>query len=171
MTSSITYYEMEYRSFAVLAKTAKTSSALRTKKPTVVTNVILLWDLITLGYLVRHLLKLFHRPDAVRNRLLETATPEQLESLAARMEFSHSRTAQIICRFNGIKGEFPGHSAALEELERRNEEFGALLAAIRSDESVAILVSARDQERIIRSLLDPEPPNEELVSAFRRYHV
>jgi hypothetical protein len=103
MAASITYDEMEARNFAILAKTAKTLIALGAK-PSRFMKLTVLWNLLVLEYFLRHMLAIFHRPEAVRKRLFEVATSEQRQKLAAYLDTAYGRVDHIIKRVSSNQG-------------------------------------------------------------------
>ncbi len=167
--SAVTYEEIEYRNYAVLAKTARTSIALRNRSSFLKRHLSLTWDLVTLEVQVRSLLGLYHAPIVVRSRMLENASTEQLACLAAQMESTHERLSRVVeVLKDKLEGSF--YDILIEKLERRTEEWGALIESIRTEGSTTILLTERDQAKLIRSLFELSEPTDKLTEAFHRYH-
>jgi hypothetical protein len=169
--NDITFNEIEWRSHAVLAdasqamvRVAKQSRiAAGTQRQFVYFQIYR--NVRSMAGLMTNLLNLYHAPDAIR--ALEAAPPEQLHHIVATMTEIHDKVNQTVDSVNAPKYWDKLYRPLLQQLTGYNDELashaGAFLAKA---DSALILLSKRDQDQLLESLLNPPSPNASLRRAF-----
>jgi hypothetical protein len=172
MTTSLTYDQMEAHTFAIQWRTAQASIALKARR-SILTKISIAKDLLFLVVEVRRLLDGYYSPAVVKHRIFEEATQEQRASLAAKMEDGHQRIEKILTKLKGEDFRSITFEPFMPLLEQSTEEWGRIVRALRDNDSVMIVLSRRDQDKLIRTLLEPVEKNcgnDTFVEAFHRYH-
>lgn len=167
-TAAITMNEMEWRSYAIMADAGHVISRIAKRPRVAHAHWSLLMNLGSCNEKIVDLLRLFHAPDSIET--LELATPEQLTSLALKLRNVHEKIQQVINQFQAANlGNWRrAYQPKLAKLEQYDREISSHVDAFSQNESSLILLSRRDQEYLLESLLKPPEPNESLRRAFAR---
>ena len=166
-TLPLTFDEFEARSYSVLADASQTIVRMA-KESRAVTHYQILRDLTSICDDMRSLLDLFHDQNGIP--ALENATPEQLENIPIRMRAVHSKNEQIISTIHSKKLGYWKHlyDTRVKRLEAYNCELDSHAYALSEGPSSVLLLTKRDQDRILESLANPPSPNDALRRAFER---
>ena len=164
MSATITIEEFEARSYSVLADASQTIVKMA-KESRVVTHYQVLRGLTSIGEDMRGLLAFFHTADMIH--ALESATPEQLGNIPARMRDVHDKIEQTISLIHSKKlGYWKSlYDTRVKKLETYNRELDSHVYVLTENQSL-ILLTKKDQDRILESLAKPPKPNESLRRAF-----
>ena len=178
MSESATYYDLEFRTYTVLRRTAKISGVVvRNSTPSWWERLKAIVQLAQLVASAKDLLRVFHEEAVVAHALLEHArldSPEILAEVCDRIHLAVDRTNALL----EILRESPSLSHGLlsstyaglvAHLEHHNEDLASHSEAFRDEHSVPIMISKKDQGLLVKSLLNPPNPNERLQDSFRRY--
>ena len=166
-TLPLTFDEFEARSYSVLADASKTIVKMA-QQSRVVTHYQILSGLTDIVEDMRSLLDIFHTAEMIP--ALENATPEQLENVPTRMRDVHGKIEQTISIIRSKKlGYWKRlYDARVEKLETYNCELDSHVYALSESQSSVLLLTRRDQDRILESLANPPKANDALRRAFTR---
>jgi len=178
MSANAAYYDLEFRTYSVLWRTAKISSVVaRNSTP-------LWWErfkaVVQLAQLVasaKDLVEMFHEDEIVANAIVEYARLDSQESLAemcGRIDLSVERTKALVATLREVPllshGPFLSiYLGLLVHLEHHNSDLALHVEAFRDEHNIPIMISKKDQKLLVKSLLAPPDPNKRLQESFRRY--
>jgi hypothetical protein len=160
------YEELEYRSYAVLAKTAR-ASLLLNRKPFLL-MVRLGWDLIWLDAVLLSFLRFLHNSKQSHDCTLEKLSGEERAEISIRLQSTRDKVTKIITSARALP-QLAVYESILNRLQLRSEELQAHADAL-ANGSVPIILTRRAQKRVTRAILGDSKPNENLSEAFRRHY-
>lgn len=164
-TATMKFNELEWRSDAVQASAGQVISEIARNSKV---HYRVLLDLSSLNGKMLDLLQYLHSAESIKT--LESAAPEELQELGAKMQHVHGKIRILIANVKswdlGFWRRF--YYSRLETMAAYNKELCSHAEAFRMPDSSLVLLSKRDQEFLLESLLAPAEPNDALRRAFTK---
>jgi uncharacterized protein YicC (UPF0701 family) len=164
-TATMTFNELEWRSDAVTASAGQVISEIARNSKL---HYRVLLDLRSVNDKMLDLLRHLHSPESIKN--LESATPDKLQELVDKMKNVHGKIRILIAHVEswdlGYWRRF--YRSRLETMATYNQELAMHAEAFATPEKSLILLSKRDQEFLLESLMAPAEPNDALRRAVAR---
>jgi len=167
-TATMEFNELEWCSYAVQASAGKVICNVATHSKLAFQHYAVLMDLSSVNECMLNLLKCLHSPATIK--ALEASTPEELDHLSAEFQDTHNRLRVVVLKIRSFNLGFWKrlYFSRLDKLEAYNRELFSHIEAFKATDSSLILLSKRDQEFLLESLLAPPKANDALHHAFRR---
>ncbi|MGA9804833.1 MAG: hypothetical protein WA383_21295 [Terriglobales bacterium] len=167
-TATIKFNELEWRSDAVQAAAGRMISNVAKHSELAFLHLRFLGDLRSINEKMIDLLAYMHSPEAIS--ILESAAPEELDRVSMKMHDVHSKMRVLILEVRSADLGFWNrvYVSRLNKLEASNHELCSHVEAFRAANSSLILLSKRDQEFLLESLMAPAEPNDALRRAFMK---
>jgi hypothetical protein len=173
MTSNeLTFSEIEWRSYAVMAEAGQTivrvaqQSQIAQRARREFLQAQIYFGIRSMSGLLRDLLDIYHAPDAIL--ALEAASPEQLIHTTESMRDIHSKVEQTIARIHPTRYWRSFYRPFLKSLKAYNDELATHACAFEANNSALILLTKKDQDHLVDSLLNPSRPNDTLREFVRK---
>lgn len=160
--------ELEWRSYAVLAKAGETISAVARQSRHAVFYYSVLRDTKSIANSMRDLLDMFHAPDSIQ--AFEAATPDQLSGLIEKGRNIHSKLEEVTYKIRRLRlGYWERlYRGPLIRLDDYNQELERHLTSFAASDQQTLLLTKRDQEQLLASICNPPEPTEALRRAFAK---
>lgn len=166
MSATITFDELEYRSYSVMAAASEAIVKVARESRHSVTHYKIVLSLRAVSRDMKDLLAMMHSKESIV--VIESASLEQLSELAQRLSEVHAKVVQAIAKIRSRRSGYWGHlsQSPLTTLERYNNELDAYVRAFKDAEPRLILLSKADQEQLLAAILTSTGPSAELWRAF-----
>ena len=165
---TIAINELEWRSHAVMADAGRVISGLASDAKIAHKHYSLLNKLNSLNGNLSDLLRTFHSQQSIST--LESVDSDQLEKICKMLSEIVSKTKEIDREIRTLEVKYwkPFYEARRKKLVLYNEELISHINAFEQSESALIVLSKKDQDFFLQSLLDSPEPNLALRRAFAR---
>ena len=163
---ALIFSELEWRNYVLLANASKALITLRKKSHLAFRHYQALGILKSIVSGMAEVGTLLHSREAVS--ALERATADQLLAMAEKMRDIHTKNTEIVAQIRTLDLGFwgPVYHPYVLKLESCSSEMDSHIRAFTQSESANILLTKRDQDHLLGTLLNPPEPNEALRRAF-----
>jgi hypothetical protein len=168
MEATMKFNELEWRSDAVQASAGQVISYVARNSKLALLHYGFLSSLGSINNQTLDLVNYMHSPEAIAN--LEASTDFERERIREKMMDVSNKVRVMICQLRNADFGFwkRVYTKRLEELETANKALYSHAEAFGAIDSSVILLTKRDQERLLESLMAPDEPNDALRRAFMR---
>jgi hypothetical protein len=159
--------ELQWRSARIIANAGEVVSWVLRQPVSAVKHARIRRSIDAITIAISEFLTLIHSGDSIS--ALEAATPEQRYDLGRQLDGAYSKVHLMIARIDVLSR--PGswkdwYAPRLGKIRDANNQLKAHANALLDRESSLILLTKRDQEFLLKALLNPEEPSEELRRVF-----
>ncbi|MGC2271839.1 MAG: hypothetical protein WA555_00940 [Candidatus Sulfotelmatobacter sp.] len=167
-TATMKFNELEWRADAVQASAGQMISTVARHSKMAFRHYGTLTDLNTISDKMAELLRYLHSPEA--SACLESCTSEDLNRLGSKLHEVQGKVRIVVCQIRSMDLGFwrKLYYTRVDRLEASNRDLIAHSEAFKTVDSSLILLSKRDQEFLLESLLAPDEPNDALRRAFMK---
>lgn len=166
-TATMKFNELEWRSDAVQASAGQMISRLATHSKEAFGHYSILLGLREINKQMTELLSYLHSPQAIR--VIESSSEEERNRIGAKMHTVAGKVRVGICQLRESDIGFwkRVYLPRLEMLSAANQELCSHAEAFMAADSL-IMLSKRDQDFMLESLMAPDEPNDALRRVFTR---
>jgi hypothetical protein len=166
--ATMKFNEMEWRTDAVQASAGRVISSMAMHSKLAFQHYDILKRLSSVNDSLSELLNYLHSQEAIK--ILEAAAPKELERIGVKMYEVHCKVRVAAAQIRSINLGFWKrlYFSRLDKLEAYNRELSFHSEAFKATDTPLLLLSKRDQNFVLESLLSPPKPNEALRRAFGR---
>jgi hypothetical protein len=166
--TTMKFNELEWRADAVQASAGQMISAVARHSKLAFYHYGLLTDLTAIGNTMADLVRYLHTAEAIL--CLESSTPEELDRFGSKLHEVQGKVRILCCQIRSTDLGFwrKLYTSRLDRMEASNREIIAHAEAFKATDSSLILLSKRDQEFLLESLMAPVEPNDALRRAFMK---